>query len=132
LNKYQPIFDRRANIVSGKAKPTAAEIAAGEEVSAKDDDEYTKLPSDSDATAPIAEFWLTALRNHPGINELITDRDGDALKHLNDIKVTYGAPDGRLGFTLTFFFGPNEYFDNNTLTKSYIYKVCNQLHSQKY
>jgi nucleosome assembly protein 1-like 1 len=109
--------------VSGKAKATSAEIAAGEEVSAKDDDEYTKLPSDSDETAPIPEFWLTALRNHQGISELITDRDADALKHLTDIKVTYGAPDSRLGFTLTFYFEANEYFSNAQLTKSYIYKV---------
>ena len=130
MSKYQPFFDRRADIISGKTKPTAAEITAGEEVSAKDEDEYTKLPKESDATAPIPEFWLTALRNHPGISELITDRDAEAIKHLTDVKVTYGAPDGRLGFTLTFCFEANEYFENETLTKSYIYKATNLLISR--
>ena len=48
----------------------------------KDDPDYTPLPAatgESDTSA-IPEFWLTALRNHPALSEMITDRDADALK----------------------------------------------------
>jgi nucleosome assembly protein 1-like 1 len=76
------------------------------------------------AAAPkgIPGFWLTALGNHLGISELITERDEAALKHLTDIKVSY--LEGRPGFRLTFEFGPGakEFFENETLEKTYYYQ----------
>ena len=35
----------------------------------------------------IPSFWLNALRTHPGLMELITERDEEALKWLTDIRV---------------------------------------------
>ncbi|KAG6846318.1 hypothetical protein H0H93_014679, partial [Arthromyces matolae] len=76
-------------------------------------------------TAAIPEFWLTALRNHPGIADLITDRDEDALKNLTDIRIEYldakGSED-KPGFKLLFVFGSNEYFENEILEKTYLYQ----------
>jgi nucleosome assembly protein 1-like 1 len=120
LDLNKPLYERRLAIISGTAKPTPEEIHAGEEQSLKDDPSYEKLPTDSSETAPIPEFWLTALRNHVGTSDIITDRDAAALKHLVDIRVTYTAP--KPGFKLTFLFTPNEFFENVELEKTYYYQ----------
>jgi len=120
LDLNKPLYERRLAIISGSAKPTPEEIQAGEDQSLKDDPEYKKLPKDSSDTAPIPEFWLTALRNHVGTSDIITDRDAGALKHLTDIRVTYTTP--KPGFKLTFFFAPNEFFENEELEKTYYYQ----------
>jgi nucleosome assembly protein 1-like 1 len=120
LDLNKPLYERRLAIIDGSAKPTPEEIQAGEEQSLKDDPLYQKLSADSSDTAPIPEFWLTALRNHVGASEIITDRDAGALKHLTDIRVAYTAP--KPGFKLTFFFTPNEFFENDILEKTYYYQ----------
>lgn len=120
LDLNKPLYERRLAIISGTAKPTPAEIQAGEEQSLKDDPTYEKLATDSSDTAPIPEFWLTALRNHVGTSDIITDRDAAALKHLIDIRVTYTTP--KPGFKLTFIFTPNEFFENEELEKTYYYQ----------
>ncbi|KIY72600.1 NAP-domain-containing protein [Cylindrobasidium torrendii FP15055 ss-10] len=123
---YTPLYERRSAIISGKEKPTEAEIEAGEKQSAEDDDEYSPLAKDGPAASAIPEFWLTALRNHIGISDLITERDSVALKHLTDIRLTYleplSDPSVKPGFKITFFFTANEYFDNETLEKTYYYQ----------
>lgn len=107
----------------GSEKPTAEEIEAGEKQSLKDDPAYTPLSKDSEETSSIPEFWLTALRNHVGTSEIITDRDAAALKHLIDIQLTYlPTTEPKPGFTLTFIFTANEFFDNETLVKTYLYQ----------
>jgi nucleosome assembly protein 1-like 1 len=79
LGLYNPVFKRRHAILSGEAEPTPEEIKAGEEQSLKDDPDTTPLPAkDEDGAGNIKgipEFWLTALRNHVGISDLITERD---------------------------------------------------------
>jgi len=120
LDLNKPLYERRLAIISGTAKPTPEEIQAGEEQSVKDDPTHEKLPADSSDTAPIPEFWLTALRNHVGTSEIITDRDAGALKHLIDIRVTYTTP--KPGFKLSFIFTPNEHFENEELEKTYYYQ----------
>lgn len=120
LDLNKPLYERRLAIITGTAKPTLEEIQEGEQRSLKDDPSYEKLPADSSETAPIPEFWLTALRNHVGTSEIITDRDAAALKHLIDIRVTYTSP--KPGFKLTFIFTSNEFFDNQELEKTYYYQ----------
>lgn len=120
LDLNKPLYERRLAIISGTEKPTPEEIQAGEEQSLKDDPTYEKLPTDSSETGPIPEFWLTALRNHVGTSEIITDRDAAALKHLVDIRVTYTTP--KPGFKLAFVFTPNEFFENEVLEKTYYYQ----------
>jgi nucleosome assembly protein 1-like 1 len=99
------------------------EIEAGEQASIKDNEDYTPLPKDVIPSASgIPEFWFTALRNHVGLNELITDRDAGALKHLIDIRITYLENEGKPGFKLIFVFSPNEYLENDVLEKTYLYQ----------
>jgi nucleosome assembly protein 1-like 1 len=133
LQLQQPLFDRRKAIISGSAKPTEEEILAGEAQSAKDDEDFTPLPKETDfasTAAAIPEFWLTALRNSIGLSDLITDRDASALKHLTNISLAYLSEDkdkdqatgAKPGFTLLFEFSPNEFFENEVLSKTYVYQ----------
>jgi len=126
LNYPSGLLAGQVAIITGSAAPTTEEIAAGEKYSIKDDEDYQCLPKDTAPTASgIPEFWLTALRNHIAINDLITDRDEAALKHLVDIRLEYldgSAPDAKPGFKLIFDFTPNDYFENATLEKTYLYQ----------
>ncbi|KIP01546.1 hypothetical protein PHLGIDRAFT_96882 [Phlebiopsis gigantea 11061_1 CR5-6] len=121
----KPLYERRRAIITGEAKPTPEEIKAGEDQEKKEDDEYTPLPAATgeNDTAAIPEFWLTALRNHPALSEMITDRDADALRSLFDISITYLPPkETKPGFKILFHFKPNDYFKNEVLEKTYLYQ----------
>merc|ERR1711939_1087181 len=129
--KYKPIYERRKQIVLGQVEPSEEEIKAGFKVDEDDEDEEEQessrkvLSADEVAKGPkgIPGFWLTALSNHAGISELVTERDEEALKHLIDIRVEY-LGDNKPGFKLLFDFADEakEFFDNKTLTKTYYYQ----------
>ncbi|CAE6459419.1 unnamed protein product [Rhizoctonia solani] len=133
LLKFTPIFERRKAILLGDSEPTPEEITAGEAVSEKDDPEAAaaakqeredaeKNLSDEDkAIKGIPHFWLTVLRNHDGLSDLITEKDEAALEYLTDIRLVYLSQDTP-GFKLIFDFAPNPYFENETLEKSYHYQ----------
>lgn len=133
--KYAPIYERRSAIVNGKAEPTKEEVIKGEESEPQDlddedeDDEPVKKPSYADLEVPadaknegIPEFWLTALKNHVALSELIEERDEEALKALIDVRMSYLTDAS--GFKLEFVFDPskNEYFTDSVLTKTYFYQ----------
>ncbi|KAJ3740249.1 nucleosome assembly protein [Lentinula detonsa] len=127
LALQKPLYERREAIINGSENPTPDEIAAGEKQSQKDDEDYTPLIKDNKVPSAIPEFWLTALRNHIGLADLITERDEGALKHLLDIRLSYlnendKLSEGKPGFKITFVFSPNEFFENETLEKSYLYQ----------
>ncbi|EDR06222.1 nucleosome assembly protein [Laccaria bicolor S238N-H82] len=124
LGLQKPLYERRHAIISGTAQPTREELDSGEQYSIKEDEEYTPLPKD---VAPSAEgiphFWLTALRNHIALSELITDRDVEALKHLVDVQLAYlDDKAGKPGFKILFIFSANDFFENDVLEKTYLYQ----------
>ncbi|KAG9311196.1 NAP-domain-containing protein [Chiua virens] len=124
LELQRPLYERRNAIISGSSAPTAEEMDSGIQSSIKDDEDYTPLAKDPPTgPAAIPEFWFTALRNHIGISDLITDRDAGALKHLTDIRLSYLPSDEpKPGFKISFYFSPNEYFENEVLDKTYLYQ----------
>ncbi|PFH48170.1 hypothetical protein AMATHDRAFT_66123 [Amanita thiersii Skay4041] len=129
LALQSPLYDRRHAILSGAAVPTSQEIEDGEQYSLKFDEDYTPLSKDTPPVAKaIPQFWLTALRNHVGLSDIITDRDAEALKHLVDVRLAYlereTSPEtqGKPGFKIQFFFEPNDYFENKVLEKTYLYQ----------
>ncbi|WFD44949.1 histone chaperone [Malassezia psittaci] len=139
--KYAPLYDRRKEIILGKAEPTSSEVESGEAVDGdqddEEDDEQTKQSTKSladisirsDAPKGVPEFWLTALKNHVALSEIITERDESALKHLVDVRLSYldsssstsSDQPPQQGFQLAFIFEPNEYFSNEQLVKTYFY-----------
>jgi nucleosome assembly protein 1-like 1 len=143
--KYRPLYERRRQLVEGKDEPKSDEIEKGVQAEEEDEDDESDFEDEEDedeeesekkpkgvkptseeleqAPKGIPEFWLTTLKNHLGLSELITERDEEALKHLVDIRVTY-PEGGKSGFTLVFEFaeGAKEFFENTKLEKSYFYQ----------
>ena len=120
-----PLIERRQAIISGSVPATSEEVEEGEKKAAESDEEYKPLAPGS-ATAPIPNFWPTVLHNHLGISELITERDDPALKHLTDVRISYTTSDDEhknLGFKLEFVFSPNDFFENEVLSKTYLYQT---------
>ncbi|KAI0271273.1 hypothetical protein BC834DRAFT_433509 [Gloeopeniophorella convolvens] len=124
LELTKPLYARRNALIHAQAEPTAEELEAGAAQSAKDDPEENPLAvPEATAAAAVPEFWLTALRNHVGISDLITERDAGALKHLVDLRIEYlPSSEPKPGFKLIFEFTPNDYFENTVLEKTYIYR----------
>ncbi|PFH55394.1 hypothetical protein XA68_18411 [Ophiocordyceps unilateralis] len=124
--KFTPLYEKRFDIVNGKAEPTEEEIKAGEnqeEQQAQGDkistESATKQPDMPDNVAGIPEFWLSAMKNQVTLAEMITDRDEAALKYLIDVRMEYLD---KPGFRLIFEFRPNEFFSNTVVTKTYYYQ----------
>jgi len=110
-----PLYSRRSEIVNGKSEPTAEELAGAED--AKKDE--AKTESKEDDIKGIPEFWLTALKHHPDVEQMIQPHDEPILKHLTDIKVSFPDKECAETFCLTFEFSANEYFKNSVLTKTF-------------
>ncbi|KAK4057310.1 histone chaperone [Microbotryomycetes sp. JL221] len=145
--KYKPLYLRRRELIEGKSEPTADELEKGQQAEEdEDEDDFDEEDEDDDdedaaerkankgplpeptaeelAAAPkgIPQFWLTALRNHLGLSELITERDAEALEFLVDVHLEY--PEDKPGFTLIFEFGEGAkaFFSNDKLVKTYYYQ----------
>lgn len=131
LERYAPLYQRRAAIIAGKAEPTDAEVEAGQAADSDDEDEDEEEGArisevdednkDDEKVEGIPEFWLTALRNHQLVSETITDRDEEVLRSLEDITLSYLEED-KPGFKLHFKFGKNDFFEDSELSKTYYYQ----------
>ncbi|QDZ20595.1 nucleosome assembly protein [Chloropicon primus] len=127
---YQPLYDARAEIVSGKQD---AQIEA---VYTEDEEEAGAAEAGEPAGQGVPEFWAFCLRNNDVVSELITEKDDEVLKYLKDIRYELlgfdeakEAKDGEgeeqdedeeEGFKLYFEFEEgNPYFDNKVLVKTY-------------
>ncbi|EKX46907.1 hypothetical protein GUITHDRAFT_107260 [Guillardia theta CCMP2712] len=96
--KEKPLFAKRADIITGRAKPENAEKADG-----------TGIP----------DFWLGAMKNCGIIGSNITEKDEVILKFLSDITAETLPEEVGIGFCLKFYFHKNEFFTNEVLTKTY-------------
>uniref|UniRef100_A0A8C1R9M9 Nucleosome assembly protein 1-like 4b n=2 Tax=Cyprinus carpio TaxID=7962 RepID=A0A8C1R9M9_CYPCA len=126
---YQPLFDKRRNIVSGEVEPTDEECewqsdhedeaALAEDLKKKAAIEEKKEDANEEKPKGVPEFWLTIFRSVDMLSDMLQEHDEPILKHLQDIKVIFSGPDQPMSFTLEFHFEPNEYFTNTVLTKVY-------------
>ncbi|KAL8529597.1 hypothetical protein ACS0TY_006868 [Phlomoides rotata] len=66
----------------------------------------------------IPDFWLTAFMSHPALSELLTEEDQKIFKYLSNLEVEENK-DVKSGYSITFHFKPNPYFENSTLTKTF-------------
>lgn len=120
LDKYQPLYEKRFQIISGAMEPTDAEceredsdIEEGATIEELDENEK---PVGTPAKG-VPDFWLTAMQNHPMLAELITEADVPALSKLTNITLQY--TEDNHGFKIGFEFADNEFFTNKVLTKTY-------------
>ncbi|XP_014674636.1 PREDICTED: nucleosome assembly protein 1-like 1-A isoform X2 [Priapulus caudatus] len=131
---YSPLFEKRSKVVTGAVEPADEECdwpsededeladdlkkkVAIEDSEEKKEDKV-KEEKEEESPSGIPEFWLTILKNVEITSEMIQDHDEPILKHLQDVKVKFED----MGFTLEFYFTPNEFFTNSVLTKQYIMK----------
>ncbi|KAH8082255.1 putative nucleosome assembly protein I [Filobasidium floriforme] len=128
--RYAPLYTRRKEIIAGKTEPTEDEVTAGEAVSdvsdSEDEDDEARVEEvdesgDKADIKGIPEFWLTALKNHQVIGEMITEKDEEAIRHLVDIRLEY-LDVQHPGFKLLFEFESNEFFEDSVLEKTYYYQ----------
>ena len=65
----------------------------------------------------VPQFWVCAIAHMETIQALLSEDDVCCLEFLQDVTCK-DDEDGK-GFTLSFFFEPNPYFENSILTKRY-------------
>merc|ERR1719511_222694 len=128
--KFQPLDEKRANIISGELEPTDSDCdwVSDEEEADPESNEAggdTKCPNavNTPDIKGMPEFWLTVLKHSGDIAEVIQEHDEPVLKCLMDIKTILAPPGDPISFTLEFHFATNDYFTNTVLTKKYIMKL---------
>ncbi|ONK75452.1 uncharacterized protein A4U43_C03F16990 [Asparagus officinalis] len=68
----------------------------------------------------IPDFWLTAFLSHPALGDLLTEEDQKIFKHLVSLDVE-DSKDVKSGYTITFNFSANPYFEDTKLSKTYTF-----------
>jgi nucleosome assembly protein 1-like 1 len=127
LSKYQPLYEKRLNIVKGVYEPTDAEAKCAfdedetdeQAKKAAEEEKKDEQKKEEEKAVGIPEFWLQVLRNSDVVSDLIREHDEEVLKHLIDVRISMQNEGQQKGFTIEFEFTPNEYFTNTILTKSY-------------
>ncbi|XP_057450285.1 NAP1-related protein 2-like [Lotus japonicus] len=74
----------------------------------------------SDIIKAIPDFWLTAFLSHPALGELLNDEDQKIFKYLTSLEVE-DYKDVKSGYSITFNFKPNPYFEDAKLVKTFTF-----------
>merc|ERR1719433_995629 len=120
---YKPLYDQRAKITKGEYEPNEDECEwpsddeEDEEELAGDMKDKAKKEKEEKEMKGVPEFWLTIFKNVDMLQEMVQEADEPLLHKLTDITVTFSEQP--MGFTLHFYFAPNDYFSNLILTKEY-------------
>ncbi|KAL5582317.1 hypothetical protein UlMin_014759 [Ulmus minor] len=68
----------------------------------------------------IPDFWLTAFLSHPSLVDILSDEDQKILKYLDSLDVEE-SKDVKSGYSITFNFNENPYFEDRKLTKTFTF-----------
>ncbi|EOA35614.1 hypothetical protein CARUB_v10020829mg [Capsella rubella] len=68
----------------------------------------------------IPDFWLTAFFSHPALGDLLTEEDQKIFKYLSSLEVE-DAKDVKSGYSITFHFNSNPFFEDAKLTKTFTF-----------
>jgi len=133
--QYAPLFDKRKEILTGNVEPNDEECEWASDEEEKDEEDKLadelkdkaavedkkdedKEKSEEDMKG-IPGFWGTVFKNVDMLAEMVQDHDEPILNHLQDIKVKFSDGEPKQGFTLEFYFEPNDFFNETVLTKQY-------------
>uniref|UniRef100_A0AAF5D7N2 Nucleosome assembly protein n=2 Tax=Strongyloides stercoralis TaxID=6248 RepID=A0AAF5D7N2_STRER len=119
-NNVNKILDVRAAIINGDKEVSDADCTeeAISNLSAEDQEKIFHGPPTSDKG--IKGFWLHVLQGFTETSERILEKDEPILEQLKDIKLNlFNNGESDQGFTLTFVFGDNEFFEEKELVKTY-------------
>lgn len=115
--EYEPYFNKLTNIVQGKYEPTQGEYSSSsEEEDEEEGPKYNEIGLESREQVPkgIPDFWSVFMKNAPMFKCIVQPSDDQILKHLSGIRCT--RSDEYVGFTIEFYFTPNQWFTNDLLT----------------
>jgi len=111
----QPINEKSFNLINGKSQPGDSEI---EKIKPHlSEEEITKI-KDYLLPDPVPEYWSKVFKNCIQLSQDIFESDYDVLKHLQ--KIEHHEEDNSNNYSLKFYFGPNEYFENEVLTVRFV------------
>uniref|UniRef100_G3UG77 Nucleosome assembly protein 1 like 4 n=1 Tax=Loxodonta africana TaxID=9785 RepID=G3UG77_LOXAF len=116
---YQPLFDKRSDIINAIYEPTEDECQWEVGVQKGVCEETESEPEGKPPVNGIPHFWLTAFKNIKILRKLIQENDELILAHLKDVKIKFSGVEEPKSFTIEFVFKSNEYFFNEVLTKTY-------------
>uniref|UniRef100_M3XX85 Nucleosome assembly protein 1-like 1 n=1 Tax=Mustela putorius furo TaxID=9669 RepID=M3XX85_MUSPF len=116
---YQPLFDKRSEIVNAIYEPTEGECQWQVAVQEGAWGGMEREPAGKGPTSGIPHFWLTAFKNVKILGRMIRKNDEPVLEHLKDVKIKFSGFKEPMSFTIEFIFKSNEYFLNEILTKTY-------------
>ncbi|XP_012080253.2 NAP1-related protein 2 [Jatropha curcas] len=68
----------------------------------------------------IPDFWLTAFLSHPVLSTLLNEEDQKIFKYISSLEVE-DFKDMKSGYSITFNFQPNPYFEDTKLTKTFTF-----------
>lgn len=74
----------------------------------------------SEVIKSIPDFWITAFLSHPVLSDLLSEEDQKIFKHLTSLEVE-DCKDVKLGYSISFNFSPNPYFEDSKLTKTFTF-----------
>ncbi|XAR65476.1 hypothetical protein NMG60_11009617 [Bertholletia excelsa] len=74
----------------------------------------------NDIIKSIPDFWLTAFLSHPALCDLLTEEDQKIFKYLSSLEVE-DFKDVKSGYSITFNFSANPYFEDTKLTKTFTF-----------
>ncbi|KAK6488303.1 nucleosome assembly protein 1-like 1-A isoform X2 [Huso huso] len=128
---YQPLFDKRSEIINAAYEPTDEEcewkadeeeeltVSSQEEMKEKAKVDEEKKDEEKEDPKGVPEFWLTVFKNVDLLSDMLQEHDEPILKHLKDIKVKFSDLGQPMNFTLEFYFECNDFFSNELLVKTY-------------
>jgi hypothetical protein len=125
---FEPIYERRRQIVAGEYEPTAEETKWSLSNLNGHGDAPEQTPAVTNGDAPkveekgIPNFWLETLHAFRMTAELVQECDEPILAFLQDIQVKM-FEQKPYGYTLEFHFAENPFFTNTVLTKTYELKI---------
>ncbi|KAM7506741.1 hypothetical protein LguiA_017194 [Lonicera macranthoides] len=74
----------------------------------------------SEIIKSIPDFWLTAFLSHPALGDIVNEEDKKIFKYLDSLDVE-DFKDVKSGYSITFNFKPNPYFEDTKLTKTFTF-----------
>lgn len=134
---YQPLYEKRREIISGEHEPTDEECQLppnilenefnGDQENADVDIEHLFSDEEENKLKPLVKgipgFWLGTLLSTCNFNDSIEEHDKAVLRFLKDIRLSYAQQGEDLTYKLEFHFDENPHFTNKVLTKTYFLKT---------